>query len=98
MALYDEYLRKKVNELPDNPGVYQYFDSSGVIIYIGKAKNLKKRVLSYLNKSNQSSKAFSCHYHKNVIKEFIWKRNPTNTSNVHQVHLWTARSVFTAIF
>ena len=28
-------------------------------------------------KSNQSSKAFSCHYHKNVIKEFIWKRNPT---------------------
>ncbi len=44
------------NELPDNPGVYQYFDSSGVIIYIGKAKNLKKRVLSYLNKSNQSSK------------------------------------------
>lgn len=56
MALYDEYLRKKVNELPDNPGVYQYFDSSGVIIYIGKAKNLKKRVLSYLNKSNQSSK------------------------------------------
>ncbi len=56
MALYDEYLRKKVIELPDNPGVYQYFDSSGVIIYIGKAKNLKKRVLSYLNKSNQSSK------------------------------------------
>ncbi len=56
MALYDEYLRKKVNELPDNSGVYQYFDSSGVIIYIGKAKNLKKRVLSYLNKSNQSSK------------------------------------------
>lgn len=49
-------------------------------------------------KSNQSSKAFSCHYHKNVIKEFILKRNPTNTSNVHQVHLWTARSVFTAIF
>ena len=33
-------------------------------------------------KSNQSSKAFSCHYHKNVIKEFILKRNPTNISNV----------------
>jgi hypothetical protein len=33
-------------------------------------------------KSNQSSKAFSCHYHKNFIKEFILKRNPTNISNV----------------
>lgn len=56
MALYDENLRKIVNELPSSPGVYQYFDSSGVIIYIGKAKNLKNRVLSYLNKSNQSNK------------------------------------------
>lgn len=56
MALYDEYLRKKVSELPNKPGVYQYFDASGNIIYIGKAKNLKNRVLSYLNKSNQSNK------------------------------------------
>lgn len=56
MALYDEYLREKVNKLPNNPGVYQYLDNSGVIIYIGKAKNLKNRVLSYLNKSNQSNK------------------------------------------
>lgn len=56
MALYDENLRKIVSELPSSPGVYQYFDSSGVIIYIGKAKNLKNRVLSYLNKSNQSNK------------------------------------------
>lgn len=56
MALYDEPLRDKVNKLPTQPGVYQYFDSSGVIIYIGKAKNLKNRVLSYLNKANQSSK------------------------------------------
>lgn len=56
MALYDEHLREKVNKLPQNPGVYQYFDSSGTIIYIGKAKNLKNRVLSYLNKSNQSNK------------------------------------------
>ncbi|MDE7074706.1 MAG: excinuclease ABC subunit UvrC [Odoribacter sp.] len=56
MALYDEYLRTKIRELPPNPGVYQYFDSSGTIIYIGKAKNLKNRVLSYLNKTNQSGK------------------------------------------
>lgn len=56
MALYDEELRSKVNELPTNPGVYQYFDNTGTIIYIGKAKNLKNRVLSYLNKTNQSTK------------------------------------------
>lgn len=56
MALYDENLKQKINELPQSPGVYQYFDYSGVIIYIGKAKKLKNRVLSYLNKTNQSDK------------------------------------------
>jgi excinuclease ABC subunit C len=39
--------------LPENPGVYRYFDTEGTIIYIGKAKNLKNRVSSYFNKSNQ---------------------------------------------
>ncbi len=56
MALYEDRLRVKINELPDKPGVYQYLDSTGTVIYIGKAKNLKNRVLSYLSKSNQSSK------------------------------------------
>ena len=56
MALYDERLRKKINELPNKPGVYQYFNANGEIIYIGKAKNLKNRVQSYLNKTNQSNK------------------------------------------
>ncbi len=56
MALYDDYLKEKVYKLPQLPGVYQYFDCSGEIIYIGKAKNLKNRVLSYLNVSNQSNK------------------------------------------
>lgn len=36
--------------LPSNPGVYQYFNKEGTIIYVGKAKNLKKRILSYFNK------------------------------------------------
>jgi len=56
MALYDEHLKEKIKELPLKPGVYQYFDASGTIIYIGKAKKLKNRVLSYLNKSNQTNK------------------------------------------
>ena len=56
MALYDDALREKISKLPTQPGVYQYFDASGNIIYIGKAKNLKNRVLSYLNKTNQSNK------------------------------------------
>lgn len=56
MALYDDELKKKISELPQSPGVYQYFDASGTIIYIGKAKKLRNRVLSYLNKTNQSDK------------------------------------------
>ncbi len=56
MALYDDILKKKIEELPTTPGVYQYIDALDHIIYIGKAKNLKNRVSSYLNKTNQSSK------------------------------------------
>jgi excinuclease ABC subunit C len=44
--------------IPDRPGVYQFIDSSGVIIYIGKAKSLKKRVTSYFSK-NQSGKTIA---------------------------------------
>jgi len=39
--------------VPENPGIYQYFDKEGTIIYVGKAKNLKKRVASYFHKENQ---------------------------------------------
>ena len=52
----DEYLKGIVSNLPDSPGCYQYLDDSGVIIYVGKAKNLKRRVSSYFNKEQQTLK------------------------------------------
>lgn len=52
----EEYIRSLVSVLPDKPGIYQYFDQSGKIIYVGKAKNLKKRVSSYFNKNQQNRK------------------------------------------
>ncbi|MDR0969965.1 MAG: excinuclease ABC subunit UvrC [Lentimicrobiaceae bacterium] len=51
----EKHLKQLLAAIPHNPGVYQYFDEKGTIIYIGKAKNLKKRVSSYFNK-NQSGK------------------------------------------
>lgn len=46
----NDMLKDKIDNLPDKPGVYQFFDKEDKIIYVGKAKSLKKRVLSYFNK------------------------------------------------
>lgn len=51
-----DHLRKLMSLLPGEPGVYQYFDNQGTIIYIGKAKNLKKRVASYFTKEPENRK------------------------------------------
>lgn len=52
----NEYLRGIVLNLPSTPGIYQYLNKEGVIIYVGKAKNLKRRVYSYFPKEHQSAK------------------------------------------
>ena len=50
------FLKDKVTALPNQPGVYQYINADGAIIYVGKAKDLKKRVSSYFNKNHESGK------------------------------------------
>lgn len=51
-----EYLRNIVLNLPESPGIYQYLNAEGVIIYVGKAKNLKRRVYSYFSKEHEPGK------------------------------------------
>ena len=53
-AIANDYLRSIVMNLPETPGIYQYLDSEGTIIYVGKAKNLKRRVYSYFAKEHES--------------------------------------------
>lgn len=51
-----DYLKGIVSNLPEGPGIYQYLNSEGTIIYVGKAKNLKRRVYSYFSKEHEPGK------------------------------------------
>ena len=51
-----DYLKGIVSNLPEKPGIYQYLNSEGTIIYVGKAKNLKRRVYSYFSKEHEPGK------------------------------------------
>ena len=53
---YKEHLKSAIKRLPSTPGVYNYYDDNGKIIYIGKAKNLKRRVSSYFTKNHDNLK------------------------------------------
>ena len=52
MVIPSERLKEKIDMLPESPGVYMYFDKEGTIIYIGKAKRLRRRVRSYFNREH----------------------------------------------
>ena len=62
-------LELQIKTLPNQPGVYQYFDKEEVIIYVGKAKNLKKRVASYFNKTHENGKT------KVLVKKIVHIKN-----------------------
>ena len=51
-----EEIKLKLRLLPEKPGIYQYYDKEGTIIYVGKAKNIRKRVTSYFVKNHDSTK------------------------------------------
>lgn len=68
-----EHLLDIVNNMPEKPGCYQYFDLSGNILYVGKAKNLKRRVLSYFNKEQTSRKTAVLVNQIRDIKYFVVK-------------------------
>src|ERR1700755_2190913 len=53
---FSEHIKSLIKTLPDTPGVYQYFDAEKTLLYVGKAKNLKKRVTSYFTKEHDSSR------------------------------------------
>ena len=67
----NEKIQLILNTLPEKPGVYQHLNNEGEIIYVGKAKNLKRRVSSYFNKNNNSFKTEQLVKHIADIKYIV---------------------------
>lgn len=64
-------LKIQLSTLPDGPGVYQFYNRHDTILYVGKAKNLKKRVLSYFNKNHEYGKTRILVKHINSIRHIV---------------------------
>ena len=64
-------LKLQIKTLPSSPGVYQYFDKEEKLIYVGKAKNLKKRVSSYFTKTHDSGKTRVLVKNINTVKHIV---------------------------
>ena len=56
MGIKSDNIERIIQVMPDSPGVYQYFANDGSLLYIGKAKNLKKRVSSYFSKVHDNAR------------------------------------------
>ena len=64
-------LKIQLSALPENPGVYQFYNKEDKILYVGKAKNLKKRVSSYFNKRHDNGKTKMLVKHVNSIRHIV---------------------------
>ena len=67
-------IKVQLSSLPDSPGVYQFFDADDKLLYVGKAKNLKKRVTSYFTKKHEYGKT-------RVLVKKIVKITPIRVNN-----------------
>ena len=81
--------------LPDQPGIYKYYDASGELLYVGKAKQLRKRVSSYFTKQAQNQKTLE------LVKRI--ERINLLLSTPRRMHfywkiLWSKNSVHVSIF
>ena len=71
MADVSEHIKSILQRIPQKPGVYQYFNTEGTIIYVGKAKNLHRRVNSYFQKDQQTNKTRQLVRHIADIKYIV---------------------------